>query len=183
MTITTDMPVSPAGSTLAPYTAANGDIVQPGCYGVSHGSGITGELIRHATESWAGHAFVYVGNGQIIEAAPPVARVSSAASHPDAVWNVHYPLTDPQRDAIVARAHALVGCPYDYPAYVGFALEVLKLRSGQELDPVFKEDHWRVCSALVADCYSYAGLNLEQGLQYPNLISPADLYNMIAHQA
>ena len=57
-----------------------------------------------------------------------------------------YPLTDPQRDAIVARAHALVGCPYDYPAYVGFALEVLKLRDGQELDPVFKEDHWRVCS-------------------------------------
>ena len=78
MTITADAPVSPAGSTLAPYTAANGDIVLPGCYGVSHGSGITGELIRHATESWAGHAFVYVGNGQIIEAEPPAARVSAA---------------------------------------------------------------------------------------------------------
>jgi hypothetical protein len=45
----------------------------------------------------------------------------------------------------------------------GFALEVLKLRSGSELDPVFKEDHWRVCSALVADCYAYAGADLEQG--------------------
>jgi hypothetical protein len=168
MTVTADAPVSPAGSTLAPYTAANGDIVQPGCYGVSHGSGITGELIRHATESWAGHAFVYVGNGQIIEADPPAARVSAADSHPDAVWN--------------ARAHALVGCPYDYPAYVGFALEVLKLRNGQELDPVFQQDHWRVCSALVADCYAYAGLNLEEGLKYPNLISPADLYNMIAQE-
>jgi hypothetical protein len=53
MTATTEIPVLLAGSTLAPYTAANGDIVQPGCYGVSHGSGITGELIRHATESWA----------------------------------------------------------------------------------------------------------------------------------
>jgi len=113
---------------------------------------------------------------------PPVARVSAAASHPDAVWNVHYPLTDGQRDAIVARAHALVGCTYDYPAYVGFALEVLKLANGQELDPVFRQDHWRVCSALVADCYTYAGQNLEQGLTYPNLISPADLYNMIARQ-
>ena len=182
MTVTADTPVSPAGSTLAPYTAANGDLVLPGSYGVSHGSGITGELIRHATESWAGHAFVYVGNGQIIEAMPPVARVSAAASHPDAVWNVHYPLTDAQRDAIVARAHALVGCTYDYPAYVGFALEVLKLANGQELDPVFRQDHWRVCSALVADCYTYAGQNLEQGLTYPNLISPADLYNMIARQ-
>ena len=178
-----DIPVSPAGSTLAPYTAANGDVVLPGCFGVSHGSGITGELIRHATESWAGHAFVYVGNGQIIEAAPPVAKVSSAASHPDAVWNVRYPLANDQRDAIVARAHALVGTPYDYPAYVGFALEVLKIRSGTELNPVFREDHWRVCSALVADCYTYAGLHLEAGLEYPNLISPADLYNIIAHEA
>jgi uncharacterized protein YycO len=183
MTVTAEIPASPAGSTLASYTALNGDIVLPGTYGVSHGSGITGELIRHATESWAGHAFVYVGNGQIIEAMPPVARVSAADTHPDAVWNVRYPLTSAQRDAIVARAHALVGCPYDYPAYVGFALEVLKLRDGQELDPVFREDHWRVCSALVADCYAYAGQNVEQGLQYPNLISPADLYDRIAQES
>jgi uncharacterized protein YycO len=182
MTAIAEIPVSAAGSTLASYTAANGDIVLPGCYGVSHGSGITGELIRHATESWAGHAFVYVGNGQIIEAEPPAARVSAADSHPDAVWNVRYALTGAERDAIVARAHALVGCPYDYPAYVGFALEVLKLRDGQELDPVFREDHWRVCSALVADCYAYAGLDLELGLPYPNLISPADLYNIIAQE-
>jgi uncharacterized protein YycO len=181
MTITGTQ-VSPAGSTLAPYKAVNGDMVQPGTYGVSHGAGITGELIRHATESWAGHAFVYVGNGQIIEAAPPYARIASAASHTDAVWNVRYPLTQAQRDAIVARAHALVGTPYDYPAYVGFALEVLKIRDGSQLDPVFRQDHWRVCSALVADCYAYAGLDLEAGLKYPNLISPADLYNLIAHE-
>jgi len=184
-----NMPAAPApapalvrASTLAPYTAANGDVVLPGSYGVSHGAGITGELIRHATESWAGHAFVYIGNNQIIEGAPPVARIASAASHTDAVWNVRYPLTDDQRDKICDRAHALVGCPYDYPAYIGFALEVLKIRSGQELDPVFKEDHWRVCSALVADCYEFAGLELVKDLPYPNLISPADLYNLIAQE-
>jgi hypothetical protein len=44
-------------------------------------------------------------------------------------------------------------------------------------------DHWRVCSALVADCYRYAGIHLEAGLKDPNLISPADLYNLIADQA
>jgi hypothetical protein len=37
-----------------------------------------------------------------------------------------------------------------------------------------------VCSALVADCYAYARIRLEAGLEYPNLISPADLYNRIA---
>jgi cell wall-associated NlpC family hydrolase len=82
MTVTA-IPVLPAGPRLAPFIAANGDKVLPGCYGVSHGAGITGELIRHATGSRAGHAFFYIGNGQIIEAAPPAARVSPVASHPN----------------------------------------------------------------------------------------------------
>jgi uncharacterized protein YycO len=151
MNVPVAAPPAPApvpGSSLAPFTAANGDQILPGCYGVSHGSGLVGELIRHATESWTGHAFVYIGNGEIIEAAPPVAKVSSVASHTDAVWNAHYPLTDDQRDKICARAHALVGCPYDYP--------------------VFKEDHWRVCSALAAECYAFAGADLDKDLKYPN---------------
>jgi len=175
-----EVPVGLAG--LAAYTLPGRDPVLPGCFGVSHGSGLLGELIRHATESWAGHAFVYVGNGQIVEAVPPVARVAPAASHPDAIWNVHQQLTDKQRLDIVARAHALVGTPYDWPAYVGFALEILKLGTPSELDPVFKQhDPWRVCSALVADCYQYAGVPLNAGGD-PNLVSPADLYDLIARQ-
>ena len=55
--------------------------------------------------------------------------------------------------------------PYDYPAYTGFALKVLRPRDGAELDPVFKADHWQVCAALVADCYAYAGIRLEPGLR------------------
>ncbi len=178
----TAAPLLPPAPRLAPYIAANGDKVLPGCYGVSHSGRITGDLIRHATESWAGHAFIYIGNGLIIEAAPPAARVSPASSHPDAVWNARFPLTNVQRARICARAHAMVGCPYDYPAYVGFALKVLKLRNSTELDPVFKADHWRVCSALVADCYAYAGIRLQSGAKALNLISPADLYNIIARQ-
>jgi hypothetical protein len=166
----TAVPVSSARSRLAPYVAANGDQVLPGCYGVSQGGGITGDLIRHATESWAGHAFIYIGDGQIIEATPPAVRVAPAASHPDAVWNAGYPLTDAQRMRICARARALAGCPYDYPPYVGFALRVLNLRDGAELDHVFKADHWRVSSALVADCYAYAGIRVAPGLR--NLAAP-----------
>ena len=154
----------------------------PGNYGVSHGSGMVGELIRHATESWAGHAFVYVGNGMIVEAAPPATRISPAGAHPDAVWNLGEPLTDVQRQAIVARAHALLGTPYDYPAYIGFALEVLKLRTAQQLAPEFVHDRWRVCSADVADEYGFAGIDLTAGLKCPNLVSPADLYDRIAKQ-
>ena len=159
MTVTA-IPVLPARSRPAPYVAANGDKVLPGCYGVSHGGGITGKLIRHTARSWAGHAFVYIGNGQIVEAVPPAVRVAPAASHPDAVWNVRHPLSDAQRDRICARARAMAGRPYDYPAYVGFALKVLKVSDEAELDPVFKADHWRVSSELVADCYAHAGIRL-----------------------
>lgn len=154
----------------------------PGNYGVSHGSGMVGELIRHATESWAGHAFLYVGDGMIIEAAPPATRLAPAASHSDAVWNLNEPLTDEQRTAIVARAHALVGVPYDYGAYIGLALEILGIKSGKQLDPYFKRDTWRDCSADVADEYGFAGVDLRAGLTYPNLITPADLYDRIARQ-
>jgi len=158
-------------------------VPQRGNYGVSHGTGIVGELIRHATESWAGHAFIYVGDGMIVEAGAPVTRLAPASSHPDAIWNLHEPLTNAQRDAIVARARALLGVPYDYPAYIGFGLEVLGLRTGKELQQVFKHDSWRVCSADVADAYGFAGIDLTAGLQYPNLVSPADLYDRIAKQA
>ena len=155
----------------------------PGSYGVSHGAGMAGELIRRATESWAGHAFIYIGGGMIVEAAPPATRLAPAATHADAVWNSGETLTAAQRTMIVARAHALVGTPYDYPAYIGFALELLGIRSGKQLAAEFRRDTWRVCSADVADAYAFAGIDLTAGLQYPNLVSPADLYNRIAREA
>ena len=156
--------------------------LQPGNYFVSHGAGMVGELIRHSTESWAGHAGLYIGGGMIIEGAPPATRLAPAASHSDAVWNLGETLTSAQRTMIVARAHALVGTPYDYAAYIGFALEVLGIKSGKQLEAVFRRDTWRVCSADVADAYAFAGIDLTAGLKYPNLISPADLYNRIAAQ-
>ena len=182
MTVTA-VPVAAARPRLAPYTTAGGDKVLPGCYGVSRGGGITGDLIRHAAGARAGHAFIYIGNGRIVEAAPPAVRVSQAASHPDAVWNARYPLTGVQRERICARALALLRCPYDYPAYTGFALKVLRPRDGAELDPVFKADHWRVCSALVADCYAYAGIRLEPGLKDLSLSGPVGLDTWVARPA
>lgn len=156
----------------------------PGMYGVSHGSGMAGELIRHATESWAGHAFIYVGDGMIVEAQPPVTHLTSVSAHPDAIWNLDEPnFTDVIGAEIVARAHALVGTPYDWPAYVGFALETLKIRNGQQLAGYFHHDTWRVCSADVADAYSFGHIDVTAGLKYPNLVSPADLLNRIVRQS
>ena len=127
MTVTSMSAVT-ARPRLAPYTAASGDLVLPGCYGVSRGEGITGDLIRHASGARPGHAFIYIGNGRIVEVAPPAVRIAPAASHPGALWNAQRPLTGAQRERICARALALVGHLYDYPAYTGFALKVLRPR-------------------------------------------------------
>lgn len=146
--------------------------LQPGVFGVSHGGGVAGELIRHATASSAGHAFLYLGNGQLVEGAPPVARIAPAGSYPDAIW-AHRMWDQLKRaggwtDAavaaaqlkVVARGHALAGCSYDWPAYIGFSLEILHLRSQAQLDPVFAHDGYRVCSALVADALTFGGVPL-----------------------
>jgi hypothetical protein len=155
----------------------NVDIAQltPGVFGVSHGGGIPGALIRSATGSWAGHAFLYLGNGVLVEGCPPKARQIPADSYPDAIWahRMWTQLAAPVKDggagwtadevtfaqgAVIMRGKALIGEPYDFAAYAGFAAEVLHLRTEQQLSGDFKHDDWRVCSALVDDAETTGGV-------------------------
>lgn len=160
--------------------------LKPGCFGVSHAGGVLGAVIRHATESWAGHAFVYVGEHTfphglqapaIVEATWPRAKISLATSHADARWAVHEPLTDAQRDLIVTRALELVGDPYDVLAYLAFTAMVLHMATARDMGPLFAHDEFRVCSALVADTRQAAGIRYWP--DHPvNEVSPADLDNL-----
>lgn len=145
----------------------------PGVFGVSHGGGIPGALIRSATGSWAGHAFGNLGAGLLVQGQPPKAAIAPADSHDDAVWAwrmwdqlmAEAGWTAQQvaaaQAAVTARYRAEIGCDYDYPAYAGFAAEVLHLRTGQQLAPDFAKDDWRVCSALVADALRAGGVPLD----------------------
>lgn len=148
------------------------DQLQPGVYGVSHGGGPAGEIIRHATGSEAGHAFLYLGNGKIVQGQPPRAVISSADSIPDALWawkmwdqlqaveGWHKESVLASQQLVVSRGFAEEDRPYDYGAYAGFALEVLHLRTGKELAREFKGDKARVCSALVYTALTAGGIPL-----------------------
>lgn len=148
------------------------DQLRPGTFGVSHGGGIPGAIIRSATGSWAGHAFLYLGNGQIVSGQPPKAAQEPASTYTDAIWA--WRMWDQLQasgwsaDKVAAaqalvgqRGRAEIGTPYDFAAYAGFAAEVLHLRNEQQLAPDFTSDKWRVCSALVADALSAGAVPLE----------------------
>lgn len=142
-------------------------------FGVSHGSGAAGEIIRAATGSWGGHAFLHLGNGVIVQGQPPRAGTAAADVHPDAIWAwrmwdqlqaVHGWTAERVAQAqaqVVLRARAEIGVRYDYPAYLGFELEVLHLRTRTQLAAEFARDSYRVCSALVADALTAGGVPLD----------------------
>lgn len=161
------------------------DRLEPGTFGLSHGGGSAGELIRTATQSDVGHAFLYLGGNVIVQGQPPVAALAAADSHQDAIWA--YRMWDWLRDtekwsedktktaqaAVVLRGHALVGVSYDFEAYAAFTTMVLKLRNADQLAPLFARDAWRVCSALVADALSFGRVPLQ--------FVPSDGPGLIAH--
>lgn len=178
--------------------------LSPGVFGVSHGSGPLGMIIRDATGSWAGHAFLYLGAGQIVEGTAPVARLAAADSHQDAIWawrmweQLQAGGWTPGQVAaaqakVVARGRAEVGTKYDYLAYLAFAAEVIGLRTEHELAPEFTRDHDRVCSALVDDAETTGGVPMSYvpedgpGLRRdsnikvsmpPNLVTPGMLLGL-----
>lgn len=155
--------------------APNVDVskLTPGVFGVSAGGGPLAELIRSATQSSAGHAFMYLGNGQIVEGTAPVAKLAPATEHGDAIWayrmwdqlKAKNGWTDAQVQAaqakVVARGKALEGTGYDYAAYLAFSLEVTRLRNAEQLSPIFAKDKCRVCSALVYDAETSGGVPMK----------------------
>lgn len=174
--------------------------LKPGTFGVSHGGGVAGAIIRSATGSWAGHAFLYLGNGVIVSGQPPKAVQEPADSYSDAIWawrmwdalaasGWNTGKVAASAVTVTARGRAEVGTPYDFAAYAGFAAEVLHLRTEQQLAPDFTSDKWRVCSALVADALTAGGVPLDfipsdgpgiigkpgQAVMPPNLVAPGML--------
>jgi hypothetical protein len=147
-----------------------------GVFGLQAGSGPLAGVIRHATESPVGHAVMYIGAGQIVQARWPKVIISAAPTS-NVIWAYGQPLTLGQSSRIVRRARQLVGDGYDILAYPIFAAAVFKAAVIKDAAPLLKNDRWRVCSALVVDCDEYAGVDLT-ALPDPNLVPPSALLNL-----
>lgn len=174
MTLKHPLPASIANLTNVPLPS------QPGTWGVCPGQGPVAAIIRHATSSWAGHAVMYVGGGQIIQAHWPKVGIA-AAPISNVIWATGQPLTPEQRTAVVSRAHQLVGDGYDWLIYPFLALAVFDAAITSNVSRLFASDKWRDCSGMIEDCDATAGAPMFPG-PVPNFVTPAMLMELGAEK-
>lgn len=163
----------------------------PGDFGVVRTAGplldrLASWAIRFGTDSPVNHAFVYIGEGRIVEAVRRV-KVDFADQYDDIIWStgrLPTPLTPTpdQRNAIVQAALAMVDDRYNVLDLLAIALAQKRL--GRRVDG----DEWwvkrlsangrEICSQVVDKAYDQAGIHLFSG-RLEGLVSPGDLYNLL----
>jgi len=160
---------------------------QPGDFGVVPVVGGVGILIRFG--QWLNgdgfadyeHAFLYLGDGRVIEAQPGGAHETAVTVYdgrPIAWSTGHVELTDPQRTAITAAARGYLGVPYSFADYLSLLLARFHIRLPFVKQYVAGTGHM-ICSQLVDQCFQDADVHLFADGRWPGDVTPADLYGLI----
>lgn len=159
---------------------------QPGDFALTRIPGRVGALVRigqwlNGDDAPVTHAWVYVGDGYVVEAMPGGAILTPldvATSMPPVVWSTgRFDLTAGQRTAIVDEAYALIDTPYSFLDYLSMALARFHVRPEWLRDYVASTGHM-ICSQLVAECYLQAGVDLAPG-NISGDVTPGDLWRVI----
>lgn len=144
------------------------------------------DLIEWGTDSPYCHAFIYVGNGRIVEAVRHV-RVAPVTNYQDITWSTgrlgpeHTP-DDVQRQAIARAAMGFVGQSYNILDIVAIALAQKRL--GHQVDgderwvKRLSDDHMQICSQLVVNAYRLGSIDLFPGV-LAGLCSPGNLGGLL----
>lgn len=156
--------------------------VKPGDFGLVHMGGNSGKWIRIG--QWLNgsgfadyeHAFVYVGNDQIIEAEPSGAH-KAVIHYGGVLWSsgIIKP-TDTQRALIVSAALRYVGRPYSWEDYFALAARRLHIPLPDLKTYIASSGHM-ICSQLVARCYADAGCPLYD--RWTGYTTPGDLAQLL----
>jgi hypothetical protein len=173
----------------------------PGDYAVTRTSGrlidrIAAWAIRFDTatkvdgkwvDAQVNHAFLYVGDGVIVEAVGKV-RYNDLSAYPDAIWSTgrlpaHLTPDATQRQQIVNRAHDLIGRRYNWLDIV--AIGLAQRRLGQVVSSRtwwarrVGNDSRLICSQAVDVEYLAAEIHLFRDGRIPGLVSPQDLDGLL----
>lgn len=171
-----------------------------------------GRAIRFATATqdqygkWhdakVNHSFIYVGDGQIVEATPKGAKLSNWDSYgSDAIWPVNgigtrdktgrltpLEIDDATLAKVADEARKLVGTPYGFLDLLAVGLAQARFKRVVDPSEVLAEQPWWVrqiedehrliCSQLDDTAYKNVGVELLQNIPVPGLVTPADLYGL-----
>ncbi|MGW2950756.1 hypothetical protein [Streptomyces eurythermus] len=158
---------------------------QPGDFALTKIRGITGRLINAGQHligdgSPVQHAYVYVGNGEVVQAMPGGAELIRLedASEP-VLWSTgRIELTLSERMRICGSARGLVGTPYSFLDYASIALASRHIRPRWVRDFVADSGHL-ICSQLVDEAYLRAGVHLFSDGRIPGDVTPGDLWKLL----
>lgn len=166
----------------------------PGTIGLTQISGDVGKVIRagqwavakldrdkvkRAGEDWANyqHAFIHIGNGQIIEAEPGGARLRDVFEYSDVYWceNIAKQYTEHQLKMVANYAWEYKGTPYSFLDYEAIAAHTLHIPAPGLRSYIESSKHL-ICSQLCDLSYQDAGLSLFTDKRWPGYVDPLDLY-------
>jgi cell wall-associated NlpC family hydrolase len=128
------------------------------------------------------HAFVYVGDGEVVEAEPGgtvLAPLTDFDGRP-ILWSTgHITLDDEQRHAVVAAARGYLGVPYSVADYLALAMHRFHLPVSALIKDYVADTRHMICSQLVDQCYRDAGVQLFTDTRWPGYVTPADLARLL----
>lgn len=157
----------------------------PGDFAVTKIPGISGRAI--ALGQWVirnpspvQHAYVYVGNGDVVQAMPGGAQLAQMHQvEPAYMWSGDViPLTAVQRVRIANAARAMVGTPYSFVDYLSIGLYRWGVRPAA-LRRYVANSHHMICSQLVDFLYAASGANLFGDDRFPGDVTPSDLFDLL----
>jgi len=160
----------------------------PGDFGLTQIHGRVGKLIRLG--QWLNgsgfedfeHAFIYIGNGQIIEAEPGGARIAflSEYDHNTIVWSSgKIEIDEAQRNGVVLAAMGYLRVRYSFLDYQALVMHRLHLWAPGLKRYIATSKHM-ICSQLVDQCYQDGGVMLLPDGRWPGYVTPGDLYKRIS---
>lgn len=159
--------------------------LKPGDFGLTRIKGWTGIWVSlgqwlNGDASKYTHSFIVIDNNYVLEAQPGGAVLTPLADYlerTDVIYS-NLPLTQVQRDSIVHRALQLEGTPYSFLDYLAIGLVRLGFKPYRVIDRVVSSGHM-ICSQLVAEVYTYAGVKLFDDGTEPWMVTPGDLANRL----
>lgn len=159
---------------------SSGDIPQLGDIGVVTSPGFVSWAIRKITRSPVSHAFIYAGDGLVLEGWSSGLRWNKVSAYPDVVWltNLSRNLTPVQRADIVAWMRAHLGTPYSFLDDAEIAFVDLFHWAPHFMRDRLRSDATLMCSQACVASYREAAHDDLFPTKPAGAVSPGDMWKL-----